>query len=69
MVEDMAARWLAGEPIDPAVFATLTNSERRLYETCGLRRTPRDVTPSLREYLQDKAAPAEPAAGTTEETQ
>ena len=43
MIEDLGARWLAGEAIDPALFSTLSNTERRLYETIGLRRRPRDV--------------------------
>jgi hypothetical protein len=65
MIEDLATRWLEGEPIDPAVLATLCSNERRTYETCGLRRVPRDVTSSLQQYLEQKATPAEPAAGTT----
>ncbi|MET3967229.1 hypothetical protein ACT4MK_17815 [Bradyrhizobium barranii] len=60
MCESLAARWLLGEPADPALFATLSNAERRLLETVGLRRRARDATPSLREYLTSKAAkPAE----------
>jgi hypothetical protein len=51
MIEDMATRWLSGQPVDPAMFCTLSNSERRLYETVGLKRQPRDVTPNLREYV------------------
>jgi len=52
MLEDLGTRWLGGEPIDPALFATLSNSERRLYETVGLQRRQRDVTPSLQAYLR-----------------
>ena len=60
MLEDMAARWLLGEPVDPALYATLSNAERRLLETVGLKRRARDVTPSLSQYLASKAAkPAE----------
>jgi hypothetical protein len=51
MCEDLGARWLLGEPIDPAVFATLSNAERRLLETVGLKRRPKNVTPDLRDYL------------------
>src|SRR5260221_13400597 len=56
MLEDLATRWLGGLPIDPGLFATLTNSERRLYETVGLKRRARDVTPSLEGYIAGKDA-------------
>ena len=55
MLEDLGTRWLNGEPIDPALFATLSNSERRLYEAVGFRRRQRDVTPpSVADYLKHK---------------
>ena len=38
----------------------LSNSERRLYESIGLRRRTRDVTPTLGDYLR-AAAPHAPA--------
>jgi hypothetical protein len=53
MLEDLGTRWLNGEPIDPALFATLSNSERRLYEAVGFRRRERDVTPDPLEYARD----------------
>jgi hypothetical protein len=62
MIEDLATRWLEGEPIDPTVFAALCTNERRTYETCGLRRAPRDVTNDLQSYLAAKSATADPAA-------
>jgi hypothetical protein len=51
MREDLGVRWLAGEDIDRALYATLCNAERRMYETAGLERRAKDVTPSLSEYL------------------
>ena len=52
MIEDLGARWLAGEPVDPATFSALSNTERRLYAAVGLRRRPRDVeVPSLEEIV------------------
>jgi hypothetical protein len=51
MLEDMSAKWLSGEPIDPVQFCTLANCERRAYEAVGIERKPRDVTPKLPEYL------------------
>ena len=38
MCEDLGARWLLGEPVDPALFAQLANAERRLLEAIGLNR-------------------------------
>src|SRR5438270_4618100 len=55
MLENMAARWLTGEPIDPGQYATLSNAQRRLLETVGLRRRSRDVSPSLASYVALKA--------------
>lgn len=51
MSEDLAARWLTGEPVDPAIFGTLVNVERRQLETVGIKRRARDITPSLSQYL------------------
>ncbi|MDE5460193.1 hypothetical protein [Bradyrhizobium sp. CSS354] len=56
MSEDLAARWLTGEPVDPAVFCTLGNAERRLLETLGLKRRQNDVTPNLTDYLGKRSA-------------
>ena len=61
MIEDLEARWLAGEAIDPALYATLGNAQRRLFETVGLRRVPRNVTPNLSDYLNEKTVEAEAA--------
>lgn len=55
MSEDLAARWLTGDPVDPTVFCTLSNAERRLLETLGLKRRIRDVTPSIHDYLKRSA--------------
>jgi hypothetical protein len=52
MAEHLEACWLAGQEVDPATLALLSNAQRRLLETVGLRRRPRDVTPTLREYLE-----------------
>jgi hypothetical protein len=43
MSEDLAARWLTGELVDPAIFATLANVERRQLESVGIKRRLRDV--------------------------
>jgi len=54
MSEDLAARWLTGEPVDPAIFGTLVNVERRQLETVGIKRRARDVTPTLSQYLAQR---------------
>ena len=54
MSEDLAARWLTGELVDPAIFATLANVERRQLESVGIKRRPRDVTQSLGHYLTNR---------------
>lgn len=45
MSDDLAARFLTGQEVDPAVYCTLSNAERRLLETLGLKRRAADVTP------------------------
>jgi hypothetical protein len=55
MAEDLESRWLAGEDADPALLATIANAQRRLFEAIGLKRVPRDVTPTLADYLADRA--------------
>jgi hypothetical protein len=61
LTEHLEARWLSGGEIDPALYCTLANAQKRLLELVGLRRVPRDVTPSLTDYLRlrDAADPSE----------
>jgi hypothetical protein len=51
MAQDLAARWLRGEEIELASFATLANTRRRGLETVGIKRQPKDATPTLANYL------------------
>jgi hypothetical protein len=39
-----------------ATYCTTINCQRRVFEAIGLKRRPRDVTPSLHAYLKDKQA-------------
>jgi len=57
MAEDIETRWLAGEDADPTVLATIANAQRRLFEAIGLKRVPRNMTPSVADYIEhiDKA--------------
>jgi hypothetical protein len=47
----------AGEagPADLAAYTTTSNALRRLLETVGLKRRPRDVTPDLSSYISQAA--------------
>jgi hypothetical protein len=55
---DVRARYLGGEPIDTAEFATVTNALRRLLADIGLERRARDVNAALSEYLAGKSRSA-----------
>jgi hypothetical protein len=54
-IEDGLARLLKGEPVDVPVLVSLINARRREGESLGVPE-PRDVTPSLHEYLRSKQA-------------
>lgn len=54
MIRDMGVAYLGGEKIDALAYMALLNAQRRTLETIGLDRRPRDVSPSLSEYLQTK---------------
>jgi hypothetical protein len=46
-----------GQGVDLDVYNRLAGNLRRLFETLGLERKSRDVTPTLQSYLQAKAKP------------
>lgn len=56
MAEDLEARWLGGQEIDPNTLCVIANCQRRLLEAVGLKRVSRDITPTLAAYLQSKEA-------------
>jgi hypothetical protein len=60
LAEHLETQWLSGEEIDPGLYCTLGNALRRLLETVGLRRVPRDVSPlddeGLRAYREEFAS-------------
>lgn len=56
MLHDMAARYLAGEGVELALYATLANAQRRLLADLGLERRALDVTPSLADYIKGQRA-------------
>ena len=51
MAEDVEARWLAGQSVDPNILCVLANAQRRLFEALGLSRRSKNVTPSVAEYV------------------
>lgn len=57
-------RLLTDEPFDATKFSTNANAARRLYETLGIKRTQKDITTSLQDYLaqQPDEPPAHPLA-------
>jgi hypothetical protein len=58
MAEDIEARWLLGQAVDPTVLCTLANAQRRLFEQLGARR-PKDVTPSISDIAAEIEAKRE----------
>jgi hypothetical protein len=55
--EIMEAEAVSGRAFDVHCFATLANCQRRLFESIGIERRSRDITPSLSNYLQAKGGP------------
>jgi hypothetical protein len=49
--EQMEARSAAGEPIDLDLFGKLTDRLGRTLQRLGIKRVPRDVTPSVADYV------------------
>jgi hypothetical protein len=52
-LDNIAYRYLAGEPVELIKFATLANAQRRLLSDLGLERRALDVTPDLRDYIKE----------------
>jgi hypothetical protein len=52
---------IAGKPLDATVYGTLTGHLARTLSLLGLKRVPRDVTPTLRDYLEAARQPDQDA--------
>jgi hypothetical protein len=50
-LESMEAAAIEGNEIDLDLFGRCAGHLRRIAEALGLKRTPRDVTPSVAEYV------------------
>jgi hypothetical protein len=55
--ERQEAEWANGRPFDLTLYSTTSNCLRRIFESLGLERRPRDCTPTLQGYLQSKGQP------------
>jgi hypothetical protein len=54
VIEHLESEWLAGGSIDIPSYSALSNTQKRLLETVGLKRVPRNVSPTLSQYLEAK---------------
>jgi hypothetical protein len=54
-LERMEARLSRGESVDLDVFTRTASHLRRIFETLGIERKPRNVTPKLADYLSEAA--------------
>ena len=55
--EERESELAQGQDFDALQYATVSNALRRLLSDLGLQRVARDVTPSLSDYIAQKAAP------------
>jgi hypothetical protein len=49
--EEIEGKAVNGEPVDVGTFCQLASTTVRLAQRLGIERVPRDVSPSLAEYL------------------
>jgi hypothetical protein len=52
--EKLEAISVRGEPIDLDIYGTLTDRLGRCFQGLGLRRVAKNVTPDLRDYLEER---------------
>jgi hypothetical protein len=55
--ELLEAKMINGEPVDVSTLCTLASTVVRISQRLGLKRVPRNVTPSLQGYLTNRTAP------------
>lgn len=65
-LERMEARLSQGDEVDLDVFTRSSSHLRRILETLGIERRPRDVTPTLAEYAEAKRRATGDALATDE---
>jgi hypothetical protein len=59
LAEQMAARYAEGEQINVAEHAQLTSSMVRVAQRIGINRRSKNVTPTVKDYLEAAAVPKE----------
>jgi hypothetical protein len=52
LAEALEVKAIAGEPIDVSEFCNLASTTVRLSQRLGINRVPKNVTPTLKEYLR-----------------
>lgn len=62
-LEKLEGELSVGKPVDLDLFGRSAGHYRRICETLGLERRSRDVTPTLSEYLEQRAAAIAAAEG------
>jgi hypothetical protein len=53
-LEQIEAQLAQGRSSDLSTYATAAGHLRRIFETLGIERKPRDVTPTLEQYMAEK---------------
>jgi hypothetical protein len=62
ILEDFESRWLNGGEVDLPDYLATVATQRRVLQALGLQRQgPKDITPSLGSYLQDRTETPDPA--------
>jgi len=61
-LEQLEGKLSKGEPVDLDSYTRASSHLRRILETLGIERRPRDVTPSVTEYVAHTAADEEVSA-------
>jgi hypothetical protein len=59
--ELMEQQAIAGAPLDAIAYGTLTGHLARTLSLLGLKRQPRDMTPTLRDYIEAARQPEQDA--------
>ena len=55
LAEELEARLARGEPVDIAEHALLSSTLVRLAQRIGIDRRAKNITPALRDYLEERA--------------
>jgi hypothetical protein len=58
LAEEQEVKIARGEPIDVSAFAHISSTLVRLATRIGVKRVPRDITPTLADYLQQQGEAA-----------